>query len=103
MTDNVLQYWSEMYWIWGGALVLLLFGVTLGLRRHRAKILPGSKGHRPREQAEAAGENRPDGYIDRFAGEIEEAGGGMPMVVKVTVVGVLAWWVFYLIAYWTPR
>ncbi len=103
VTNNVLQYWTELYWIIGSALVLLAFGVVLGLRSHRAKTLPGSKGHRPDPSGEDAAAIKPDGYIDSFAGTIQEAGGGLPPIVKLTIIGVLAWWVYYIIAYWSPR
>ena len=45
---------------------------------------------------------RPDGYIDSFNKEIEEAGGGLPWVVLIALPGVLIAWVVYLILQWTP-
>jgi hypothetical protein len=102
MTQNVLQFWDELAWMLGGAGVLLLFGLTLALQ-HRPRVLPGSSGHREIEDEEEQEVIRPDGYIDSFAGVIEEAGGSMPPVVWVAIPGVLLWWLLYLILYWAPR
>jgi hypothetical protein len=102
MTQNVLQVGKELIGLLGGAGVLLLFALTLALR-HRPKVLPGSSGHREKE---AEGEHeviRPDGYIDAFAGVIEEAGGSLPPVVWVAIPGILLWWLLYLILFWAPR
>jgi hypothetical protein len=102
MTQNVLQVGNELIWLLGGAGILLLFALTLALR-HRPRVLPGSSGHR---EEEAEGEHeviRPDGYIDSFAGVIEEAGGALPPVLWVAIPGIVLWWLLYLILYWTPR
>jgi hypothetical protein len=102
MTQNVLQIWPEIVGIVGGGLVLLLFALAVALP-HRPKTLPGSSGHRaPEEQGEHE-IIRPDGYIDSFAKEIEEAGGALPLVVRLALPGVLLWWLIYLILNWTPR
>jgi hypothetical protein len=70
---------------------------------HRPKVLPGSKGHRdPQDQTEHE-EIRADGYIDSFAGEIEEAGGSLPWIVRLAIPGVLLWWLLYLILNWAPK
>jgi hypothetical protein len=102
MTQNVLNITSEIVWIVAGALILLLFAVTVALP-HGGKVLPGSSGHRDKEEEGEHEEIRPDGYIDSFAKEIEEAGGGMPPVVIVALVGILLWWLIYLIVNWTPH
>jgi hypothetical protein len=102
VTENVLQIGQEILWILGGAAILVLFAVTVALP-NRPGVLPGSSGHR--EAAEEAGHEviRADGYIDSFGGEIEEAGGGLPLVVLLAIPGVLGWWLIYLIVNWTPR
>ncbi len=94
MPENVLYFWNEVFWVAGGALVLILFAVTLAMK-HKPKVLPGSMGHR--DDTGGHEEIRPDGYIDSFAGVIEEAGGGMPPVVKIALPGILIWFVVYLI------
>jgi hypothetical protein len=48
-------------------------------------------------------EIRGDGLIDSFSGEIEEAGGGMPLVVKIALPGILLWWLIYLIINWAQH
>jgi hypothetical protein len=102
MTQNVLNVPHEIIWIAAGALVLFLFALTAALP-HRGKVLPGSSGHREEEDEGEHEEIRPDGYIDSFAKDIEEAGGAMPPVVVVALVGILLWWLIYLIVNWTPR
>ena len=82
MTQNVLNVSNEIVWIAAGAVILLLFAVTVAMP-HRGKVLPGSSGHREEDEEAEHEEIRADGYIDSFAKEIEEAGGGMPPVVVV--------------------
>jgi hypothetical protein len=101
MTQSTLDVGYQIVWIAGGAIVLFLFALTVALKQ-RPGTLPGSSGHREEEDGEHE-EIRPDGYIDSFAGEIEEAGGGLPPVVKLALPGVLLWWLIYLIWNWTPR
>ena len=102
MTDNAMQLWPEILGVIGGTLALLLFAITLALP-HRSKTLPGSSGHRAAEDETAEHEEiHPDGYIDSFAKEIEEAGGGLPPVVNLLLPGILLWWLIYLLLYWTP-
>ncbi len=102
MTQNVLQVWPEIVGIVGGILVLLLFALTAALP-HRPRTLPASSGHRPPEEQGEHEIIRPDGYIDSFAQDIEEAGGAMPIIVRLALPGVLLWWLIYLILNWTPR
>jgi hypothetical protein len=102
MTENVLQLWPEILAVIGGSIVLFLFALALGMP-HRPKVLPGSSGHRAPEESGEDEEIRADGYIDSFAGEIEEAGGSMPPVVKLALPGILIWWLLYLIFNWAPK
>jgi hypothetical protein len=102
MTQNSTQFWAEVVGVVGGALVLFIFALALALK-HNPKVWPGSSGHR---EEEAEGEHeviRPDGYIDSFAGVIEEAGGSMPPIVRIAIPGILLWWLIYLIVNWAPR
>ncbi len=102
MTLNVLDITQEITWIAVGAFALFLFGLTVALP-HRPKRLPGSSGHRAEGDEAEQEEIHPDGYIDSFAGVIEEAGGGLPPVVALAVPTIILWWLFYLIFNWTPR
>lgn len=102
MTQNVLQLWPEILWLAGGALVLLLFGLVIALP-YRPKQLPGLSGHRSENDQGEHEEIHADGYIDSFSKEIEEAGGGPPLVVKIALPGVLISWLLYLILYWNPK
>jgi hypothetical protein len=101
MTDNVLQLWPEILAVIAWGVALLLFAVTLGMS-HRPRRRPGSEGHRGAEQGGGNEAIQPDGYIDSFAGEIEEAGGGLPPVLKLVLPAILLWWLLYLILYWKP-
>ena len=104
MTQNALVISAEVLGIVVGALVLLVFGLTLGLR-HNPRVLPGSSGHRDVEEEAESQEHeviRPDGYIDSFAHTIEEAGGSLPPIVLVAIPGILLWWLLYLVLNWKP-
>jgi hypothetical protein len=102
MTQNVMVLNSQIIWLVAGALVLFLFALTVAIP-HRVKIPPGSQGHRTKEEDTVHEEIHPDGYIDSFANEIEEAGGGLPLVVRIALPGILLWWLFYLIVNWKQR
>lgn len=87
------------------AFVLGLGAVTFVLPHLRLGKPPASKGHRPggdgAEQQASGGETvAPDGYIDSFANIIEEAGGGLPVLVWVALIGIGLWWLLYLILFW---
>ncbi len=101
MTENVIDLWSEVVWVVGGILVLAVFGLALSLPQI-ARRRPGSQGHRPESEQTVHEDIQPDGYIDSFANEIEEAGGGLPPVMKVAVPVVILCWLAYLILNWTP-
>jgi hypothetical protein len=102
MTQHVLQLWPQIAWVAGGVVVLLLFALAVALP-HRPKVLPGSSGHREAGDEFIHEEIHPDGYIDSFARDIEEAGGGLPLVVRIALPGVLLWWLIYLIVFWTEH
>lgn len=100
MTQSVMSVPMELIYTFGGALILTVFAVTLAVP-HRVRVLPGSSGHR--DGAAESEEILADGYIDSFAGEIEEAGGGLPLIVRIALPGIILWWLAYLILYWTPK
>lgn len=102
MTQNVLQLWPEILAVIGWGLALILFAVTMGMP-HRPKRRPGREGHRGAEHRAENEAIHPDGYIDSFAGDIEEAGGGMPPVLKLVLPGVLLWWFLYMVFNWSPN
>lgn len=99
MTENVLHRWSEVVWIAGSVIVLFAFALAIVMRQ-RPTVPPGSRGHRPRRDDSGHEDVQPDGVIDSFAGEIQEAGGSLPPVVKLVVPAVLVVWVLYLITHW---
>jgi hypothetical protein len=102
VTQNVASVGYIVFWVAGGALILLLFAIAVALP-HRPKQPPGISGHREGADEDEHEVIRADGYIDSFAKEIEEAGGGLPTVVKLAIPGVLLWWLVYLILFWAPR
>lgn len=102
MTQNVLQLWPEIIAVLAGVLVLILFAIVLAIP-HRAQTPPGSQGHREGGDETEHEEIRADGYIDSFSNEIEEAGGGLPPIVKLALPGIILWWLIYLLVNWTPR
>jgi hypothetical protein len=100
--DNVLNVSRELFSIVAGTLVLLGAALTFAIR-HRAKVRPGSSGHRPEEEREDVERIGPDGYIDSFANVVEEAGGGLPIMAIVIIVVVIISYFAYLILFWQPR
>ena len=100
MTQNVLQVWPEVWAVLGAIFILTVFAIALAVP-HRANKLPGSEGHRRDDEGQDYEEIHADGYIDSFANDIEEAGGGMPPIVKVALIGIILWWLVYLILNWT--
>lgn len=101
MTANLINVDSEWIWIIGSIVVLFAFALAIVLRP-RPGMRPGSSGHRDGSEEGGHEEVRADGFIDSFAGEIEEAGGGLPVVVKLALPAVLLSWLAYLILNWTP-
>jgi hypothetical protein len=102
VTQNVMLFWPMIGWTVGGAVILIVFALFLALP-HRPRILPGSEGHRDKDDESVHETIRPDGYIDSFSREIEEAGGSLPPVVRIALPGILLWWLLYLILYWAER
>jgi len=99
MPLNIQNFWNQILMMGGSVFILILFAVALGMQ-HKPRILSGHKGHREEKEEDGGEETiRPDGYIDSFSGEIEEAGGGMPPVVKIFLPLILLWWLGYLILY----
>jgi len=102
MTQNILDITQEIVYIVGGALILIIFAITIAIKWN-PKTLPGSSGHRTPEDQDEYEAIRPDGYIDSFAGVIEEAGGSLPPIMKIAIPGILIWWLLTLIFFWAPR
>jgi hypothetical protein len=102
MTQNVVPLWSEIFAVVGAMVVLFLFALAIAWPS-RPKIPPGIRGYRDVSDETQHEEIRPDGYIDSFAKEIEEAGGGLPVVLKLALPGILLWWLLYLIINWAQR
>ena len=103
MTKNILELWPQIVAVVGGIIGLFLFALAVALPPRHSKVRPGSKGHRDAEEDTDHEEIRADGYIDSFAGTIEEAGGGFPPVVRLAIPAILIWWLLTLILFWTPK
>jgi hypothetical protein len=100
--NNVLELWPEIFSVLMGIGVLVGAALVFSFR-HRSRVEPGSSGHRPEEEQTESEIISPDGYIDSFAGKIEEAGGALPLMGRIVVVIVLIAYVVYLILFWAPR
>ncbi len=111
MSANVLSIWGEVIGIAAGGVILLVFAIFFSSYRTETRVLPGSAGRRTtpgeqksreQEQEEQGGEVvSADGYIDSFAGVIEEAGGGPPLLVKIALIAIPLWWLLYIIINWS--
>ncbi len=104
MTLNVMNVWGEIIGIAVGAGILLTFGWLVALMARMPQMPPGARGFRPPSSGDNQPETiAPDGYIDSFAGVIEEAGGGLPPLVKVALVAIPLWWLIYILVNWSPQ
>jgi hypothetical protein len=111
MTMNVINVWGEIIGIGVGAIILLIFGLTFSPLVYRPRVPSGGAVERTRpgeKEAHQAAENqtggehvRADGYIDSFAGLVEEAGGSLPLIVSVFSIGLFLWWGIYLVINWS--
>lgn len=101
MPKNVLDVWGELTAISIGTVVLVIAALAFSFK-HRGRTQPGSSGYRPDEQQSDSERISPDGYIDSFAGMIEEAGGSLPPIGWIAIGIILVSYVAYLIAFWTP-
>jgi hypothetical protein len=100
MTQNVVATWPQIVGVVAGALVLIVFAIAVAIP-HRPKVLPGSSLGAGEESGHE--EIRPDGYVDTFSKEVGQARGGLPLIVKLALPGVLLWWLMYLILGLTQR
>jgi len=98
---NILNFQpsGQVISVVAGIITLLLFALAIALPG--SKTTPGQKSYRPTGEDTGNEEIRGDDFIDSFNGEIEEAGSGMPLVVKLALPGVLLWWLIYLIINWS--
>jgi hypothetical protein len=111
MTANISNIWGEIISIVASGVILLIFCVFFTSFTSDRQTTPGSSGRRKTQQEQAGydkGEDdkgseevQADGYIDSFAGEIEESGGGPPMLVKIALIGIPLWWLLYLLLNWS--
>lgn len=102
MPKNVLELGPQIFAVLMG-IITLLGGALAFAFRYRTRVLPGSSGHRPEEEQGDAELIGPDGYIDSFAGVIEEAGGGLPLVGKIIVAVIAVSYVVYLVLFWVAK
>ncbi len=111
MTMNVLNVWGEIVGVAMGAVVLLIFAITFSPLVYRPRVpsgaaatetQPGEKEAHEAHGQESGGEHvRADGYVDSFAGLVEEAGGSLPLIVSVFTIGLFVWWGIYLVTNWS--
>jgi hypothetical protein len=111
MTLNVLNVWGGIINIGVGAIILLVFGITFSPLVYRPRISSGSAAGRKeatkKEEHEQYGQEEggehvdADGYIDSFAGLVEEGGGSLPLIVTIFTIGLLIWWAVYLVLEWS--
>jgi hypothetical protein len=102
MTQNVLELGPQIIAVVAGMVILLVFALVVALP-NRSKALPGSQGHRAEDEESGHEVIRADGFIDTFGKQSAEAGGALPLIVKLAIPGVLLWWLMYLILNWAPR
>ncbi len=110
MVINVLNIPGQLIGIFSAILVLLIFGITFSPLVYRPRVPSGGalettetgeKEAHEEHGEESGGEHvRADGYIDSFAGLVEEAGGSLPLIVSVFSIGLLVWWAIYLVTEW---
>lgn len=101
MPQNVLQVGPQIFAVTAGLLALLAGAFAFSFR-YRTGAEAGRRGHRKPGEGEPE-RNSPDGFIDSFAGRIEEAGGGLPYTGWVIIIVVLVCYFAYLFLYWNPR
>ncbi len=111
MPLNVLNVVGQLIGIFSAIVVLLIFGVTFSPLVYRPRVPsggaaetaePGEKEAHEEHGQESGGEHvRADGYIDSFAGLVEEAGGSLPLIVSVFTIGLFVWWAAYLVIEWS--
>lgn len=100
MTGNIVEDWSQVIWVVVGILVLCAFALALALPQ-KTRGAAARNGLRPEADEATSEEIRPDGYIDSFSHEIEEAGGSLPPVMKLAIPVVVIWWIGYVIMNWS--
>lgn len=100
MPKNVLEIWPQLIPVFVGIQVLLGLALAFSFR-YRTGAESGRKGHRDEEgEAERVS---PDGWIESFAGRIEEAGGGFPLMGRIIIIVTLIWYFAYLLLFWAPK
>lgn len=100
MPKNVLDVGAELYVVIAGIIVLLAAALSFAFKYRATTDKAGASGNRPADQAHKAEIARPDGFIDSFAGAISEAGGGVPFMATLIMLGTLVTWLVYLIINW---
>jgi hypothetical protein len=107
MAMNVLNVWGEILSIAGGALILIIFCVTIYpfVTRYRTpprKTNEGSQSEESLEGQAGKGEKiQAQDYIESFNGDINGGFGVIPLVVSVFSIGLLLWWGIYLVTNWS--
>ena len=106
MVQNVLDIVPEVLSVLAGVFVLMLFAIAFAIPK-RGGVLPGSSGKKQGPEGSPASPHsetvKPDGYIDSFGRQVSEAGGGLPVLAWIALIGIPLWWLVYLILFWSPR
>jgi hypothetical protein len=99
---NVLEVGPQLFATIAGIIVFLGAAFVFSFR-YRTGAEAGRRGHR--DEAEEGIEQRvsPSGFIDSFAGRVEEAGGGLPYTGWIIMGVVLVCYFAYLFLFWNPR
>jgi hypothetical protein len=102
MPRNVLEIGPQIFAVIAGIVVFLGAAFAFSFR-YRSGAEAGRRGHREETEGEADARVSPHGWIDSFAGRIEEAGGGLPYTGAIIMLVVLVCYFVYLFLYWKPR
>lgn len=109
MAMNVLNIWGELLGIVGGALILIIFGVTLypifshyRVPSRRMEETPEPEGD-AKKQGGSGGEDKihPQDYIEGVNGHVHSAFGVVPLVAGLFGIGLFVWWAIYLVTNWS--
>ena len=102
MPDNVLRIGAQLYSVIAWTVVLLGSALVFAFKYRAASDKAGARGHRPAGQTGEGEIERPDGFIDSFAGVISEAGGGVPFMASIIMIVSIVAYFAYLFLFWSP-
>lgn len=109
MVINVLNVWGEVIQIIISIVVLIIFCLIFVPFSSRFRV-PSPKlkdvpqpGDEIEKQPEDVEEDkiRVDDYVESFNGNAVQGKGAVPIVVTIILIGLLVWWVIYLVTNWS--